>query len=694
MNAAVSPIVHDLAAAERFLRLIDPAATAWSFQTFDDSGAERGWLTQTLHGTLEQHAGRLAEQNLAGAGVYVTINQTNLRGRKATDIQHVRAIWVDIDKVRPDTLEQLANASPAPSVIVTSSPGKYHAYWLVAPDAVPLEDFRSTQEALIERWDSDTSIKDLPRVMRLPGFAHRKHHAAHPVKIIKGDPLRYGAELVIRAAPVPVRRPATAATEPPREVSRYAQAALQRAYSAVEGAPEGTRNATLNKEAFGVLQLAAAGELPEDLAVNALEVAASAAGLDDGEISRTIASAKAAADKSPRAAPAPQPRLNPAEIFKNAGSVPDAPNTHLVPVDIADIQQAKLEEIGFSIRPWFPRRHVTLLGGHGGIGKSTLALAASAHVACGLSFAGLTVEASSVLFVSLEDEASIVCLRLRRIIEHYNLPVEAVLANLRIVDGTKGIGALITAGDGFGVPPTFTPVFDELVKASEGAGLIVIDNASDAFEANENSRREVRTFIRGLAALARNRNASVVLLAHIDKAAAKGAGMGNNYSGSTAWHNSARSRLALVEEDGRIEVRHEKCNLSRRADPLPITLSEHGVPIVGSLEASQASDSAQAVGDIEIMISVLLAASQAGLSVPDNLTPGAHSAMKALEPLPEYTPFTGSRGGRRAASAITALKRDGRLRPQEYTKPNRHRATRLVLCAEKCAASPPHPLEQ
>ena len=41
----------------------------------------------------------------------------------------------------------------------------------------------------------------------------------------------------------------------------------------------------------------------------------------------------------------------------------------------------------------------------------------------------------------------------------------------------------------------------------------------------------------------------------------KGKGQGNNYSGSTQWHNSVRSRLALVESDrAGIELLHEKAN--------------------------------------------------------------------------------------------------------------------------------------
>ena len=99
------------------------------------------------------------------------------------------------------------------------------------------------------------------------------------------------------------------------------------------------------------------------------------------------------------------------------------------------------------------------------------------------------------------------------------------------------------------------------------ATLIVIDNASDAFDANENDRRQVRAFIRMLAQIARKNDAGFLLLAHIDKDAAKNGARNNSYSGSTGWHNGPRSRLALVEDHGKIELKQEKLNIGKMAPP-------------------------------------------------------------------------------------------------------------------------------
>ena len=39
---------------------------------------------------------------------------------------------------------------------------------------VKLDEFTDLQQALIARFNGDPKVSDLPRVLRLPGFYHRK----------------------------------------------------------------------------------------------------------------------------------------------------------------------------------------------------------------------------------------------------------------------------------------------------------------------------------------------------------------------------------------------------------------------------------------------------------------------------------------------------------------------------------------
>lgn len=372
-------------------------------------------------------------------------------------------------------------------------------------------------------------------------------------------------------------------------------------------------------------------------------------------------------------------------------STPDADTSTdtapaLVPVDVEDVMTALPESPRFVVEPWLPRRNVTLFGGHGGAGKTTLAVAIGAHVAAGEPLAGLSVERDKVVVVSLEDEATVMRLRLRRVIEEYQLNHFKVLENFTLLDGTAGYAALMAEGDGYNAPTMPTATFYAMREQVAGAGLVIIDNASDAFDANENSRRAVRAFIRALMQIAREHDAAVMLLAHIDKASAKNGAQGNSYSGSTAWHNSSRSRLALlVQEDGTLLVEHEKLNLGKRADPVPFRLTEFGIPVPAQHSTGEVDGGSF---DRQQMIATFRAAEEAGISVPDNLAPGAYSAMNALATLPEYPAKyqQGKRGRTLAQQMLTQMKRDGALVSETYERPHRKTGTRLVLAeAQKCA---------
>lgn len=93
---------------------------------------------------------------------------------------------------------------------------------------------------------------------------------------------------------------------PAPERHGYAEAALVRESARVRNAPEGTRNATLNRAAFSLGQLVSGGALAEHEVRAALEADAILAGLTRQEAARTIESGLHAGLASPRTAPTPQ----------------------------------------------------------------------------------------------------------------------------------------------------------------------------------------------------------------------------------------------------------------------------------------------------------------------------------------------------------------------------------------------------
>ena len=59
-----------------------------------------------------------------------------------------------------------------PQIVVNTSPGKYHRYLLV--DGVPLHEFDSKQQSMVDHYGSDPAATGINRVLRLPGFFHQK----------------------------------------------------------------------------------------------------------------------------------------------------------------------------------------------------------------------------------------------------------------------------------------------------------------------------------------------------------------------------------------------------------------------------------------------------------------------------------------------------------------------------------------
>lgn len=180
-----------------------------TFQVFTENQNSTGYA-QIIHGTLQEHRATLEKLNEAGMGVYYTVNQTDLQGRKAANITRVRAYFTDIDGT-PDPHEKLnklltiTRSKLPPSAVVESRNG-LHCYWYAADgESIDPREYASVNEHLIARFGGDIQSKDLARVLRVPGFMHRKEEN-NPFlvkRILEDNGLRYTAEDIKRAFPLP-----------------------------------------------------------------------------------------------------------------------------------------------------------------------------------------------------------------------------------------------------------------------------------------------------------------------------------------------------------------------------------------------------------------------------------------------------------------------------------------------------------
>lgn len=273
-----------------------------TFQTFDDSPTKRP-LAHILHGTLSQHQAYLEALNTKGAGIFLTINESKGAGRSNAGIIRIRAVFIDTDGAAyPGDLPL------KPHLIVQSSPGRWHLYWLV--DGVPLGDFGVIQAALAEKYGTDPTITDLCRVMRLPGFYHRKGDPVRVELLHTQDASPYTSAQVSAAWPEIAER-----VERERvEAEKRKQEAAQRRVEAEQRRKDDNTRTLDEKRAQGILRAIcdriagttdnrnnallraartmggyiASEYLAEDEVTEALELAAGECGLEDQEIGGCI----------------------------------------------------------------------------------------------------------------------------------------------------------------------------------------------------------------------------------------------------------------------------------------------------------------------------------------------------------------------------------------------------------------------
>jgi len=158
----------NIALAERHLQLLDETASNFTFQTFDDSPDKKPHLARVLQGSLDELKDELLSLNRQGAGVFITVNETDLRGRTALNIKRIRSYIAESDG------EMLIRPDLDPTFCVTSKRGK-HYYWVLRNFTERKEIFTPIQESINEILGTDPTIKDLPRVLRLAGFLHQKN---------------------------------------------------------------------------------------------------------------------------------------------------------------------------------------------------------------------------------------------------------------------------------------------------------------------------------------------------------------------------------------------------------------------------------------------------------------------------------------------------------------------------------------
>lgn len=529
MSAIPAPLAHNAEEAQRFLSILDESADSFCFRVFDDNEKRKDpKLAAKWSGALSDVWPQLLAAQSRGCGVYVVANA----GEQTNDtIYKVRAVFADTDGA---PLDPILSCGLEPHVVVESSPGKWHVYWLV--DGLPLDAFRDVQRSIAAQFGTDKSVNDLARVMRLPGMFHQKGAPFLARIIHESGALPYSAETILEHFPAAPSQPSTTHGAQPLgpgiviDTDRHAdviKCTLLLAQSVHSGA-------MTRREAF-------------DTMCARRDAGRYSRHVPDEEIQRALDGALSKRALSPQAPDAPTPALR------------------LTPFTMAEIEEAKKPQPNAFSGGWkgqvglFPVGEVTVIGAPGREGKTSVMMAIAQHYAIGKPIAGLAPdEIKSVLIYSAEDDRDQYARKTGALLSKM-VPDEAdlFLQNLVVPDlhceEVASWREIVTIRDrqptrGRAVQALIESIMPTLQQPMP-LGLLIFETASTLSDAEEDNIGH-KVMVAALKHIAKTTGTAVVLMHHTSQNASHNLPELNisetDIRGGTTLVNNSRQCLLLV----------------------------------------------------------------------------------------------------------------------------------------------------
>jgi hypothetical protein len=393
------------------------------------------------------------------------------------------------------------------------------------------------------------------------------------------------------------------------------------------------------------------------------------------------------------------------EFRKAIGIQPDQPERHdppaegeslwPEPLNLAALATREPERPTFIVEDWLPCGYATLLAGHGGVGKSGIALHLAVCSATETPFFGLHVAHRRVMYLSCEDRESVLHWRLSRICSYLGKNL-ADVSSLDIID-LVGRDAVLWERDPK-TGQTLTPAWAELaarIKRND-IELLIVDGISDTFAGNENARSDVKRFVNSLVRVIPEDRGAVLLVGHVSKPSAAAGGGGDGYSGSTQWHNAVRARCYLYPETdqgedggrpqktGSLLLELQKTNHGKADQQMRFKWDEAAHLFTGEVIGGTAFDrkhqEREELGGIRRAMKGCM---DSGISIPAALQ-GPRTAFQVLSLRPEFPESL--RGGGRAKSGrfrrhIETLRQIRHIDESSIARRDRHKTLTLILTA-------------
>ncbi len=367
--------------------------------------------------------------------------------------------------------------------------------------------------------------------------------------------------------------------------------------------------------------------------------------------------------------------------------------TRLLRVSIADVLTNPPDDQGYVWGSYIPDGEQTLLGAHGGTGKSMFGEELAVHSVLGEVYLGLKTKKTRTLLFSAEDSSKTIRRRLAKIcIANGFDPVE-VAQRLVVIDATD-TACLFQEVNSNGIKVAVpSEHYHSLMLDIEEDSIdfLIVDNASDVFAGDPQNRQMVTQFTRALVRLVKSNNGAVLLLAHVNKATAKNGRYqtdSEGYADSAAWHNSSRSRLFLnsIDDAGGLVLLHQKNNFGKRQDPLFFRFRDGGegfclpdFEMLGRKDLTDAVRLQKAKVPLLQLIRELYERGEWISPSPNSARMNAHAMLKHEA----MYPFKDTREGKDdCLRTLRACDREKLLIRQQYKTQYRNTAERWALTAK------------
>jgi hypothetical protein len=422
------------------------------------------------------------------------------------------------------------------------------------------------------------------------------------------------------------------------------------------------------------------------------------AGLSATEIAAALQAVNAA-----RCDP-PLPREEVEAIARSVGRY-DAPADSATPswpqpIDLRALAGKEPEPPQFIVRDWLPAGYATLFAGHGGVGKSAIALHLAVCIALGRPFFGIDTERRRVGYLSCEDREGVLHWRLAHIAAHLGIQLDELAGWLDVLDLVGHDSVLWDRDPRSGA--TVTSAFGYLAQRIEQSQtqVLCVDGVSDTYAGNENARPDVKRYVNALLSLLPE-DGALLLIGHVNRPAAASPATSEGYSGSTAWHNSVRSRLYLYPEksedddgegrqrSGKLLLELQKSNLAGVTTTISFRFDEQARIFVGTPVGGDGGlvDGIRSRTEQSAILRAILASTAAGVAVPAAMQ-GPRTAYLVLSQRPEFPDSL--RGGarvktRRFIRHVEALRQIRFVTESSMRRSNRHAVAILEVTPEGCA---------